>query len=143
MSKIWYCKIGEVDALPEVGGADLPMRFAVEKAYKELTGERARFLFSGWGATLTESERAVVENRLPRHSYSLCGVCYQISDSSEWNGYNWDDEHEHIIKVDGDPTFFECPQCHYHHIDDDSDPGVWEGSFDQMLFEVKCLINDE
>lgn len=63
--KIWYCKIGEVASLPEVGGADLPMRKAVERAYKELTGEEPVFTFSGWGAELTEPERAVVEDRLP------------------------------------------------------------------------------
>lgn len=62
--KIWSCKIGEVASLPEIGGADLPMREAIAKAYKELTGEEPVFIFSGWGAELEERERAVVENRL-------------------------------------------------------------------------------
>lgn len=63
--KIWSCKIGEIDeaALPE--GADAPMRAAVETAYRELTGYSSVFCFSGWGATLDEGERAVVENREP------------------------------------------------------------------------------
>lgn len=70
MKKIWSCKIGEVDEqklrekFPH-SGADGPMREAVERAYFELTGEDPVFLFSGWGAELTESERAVVEDRLP------------------------------------------------------------------------------
>lgn len=62
---IWFCKIGEVDNSKVPRGADGPMREAVERAYQEITGEESEFLFSGWGAELTEGERAVVENRLP------------------------------------------------------------------------------
>lgn len=62
--KIWSCKIGETNALPM--GADAPMRAAVRLAYEALTGEEPAFIFSGWGAELTEPERAMVENREPR-----------------------------------------------------------------------------
>jgi hypothetical protein len=55
---IWSCKIGEVTSTP--GGADFPMREAVRAAYLAVTGEEPTFIFSGWGAELTESERAVV-----------------------------------------------------------------------------------
>ncbi len=60
--RTWDCKIGEIDEdlLPD--GADQPLRDAVAKAYKRLTGRDANFLFSGWGGTLTESERAVVSD---------------------------------------------------------------------------------
>ena len=61
--KIWSCKIGECASVPE--GADHPMRKAIERAYEEITGEKPVFIFSGWGAELTEPERAVVENRPP------------------------------------------------------------------------------
>lgn len=64
--KIWSCKIGEVDPSKVPPGGDSPMRRAVEIAYRELTGERPAFNFSGWGAELDEAERAVVENRSPR-----------------------------------------------------------------------------
>lgn len=61
---IWSCKIGETDSvLPP--GSDWPMRKAVQLAYQQLTGRDADFVFSGWGAELSEPERAVVENRLP------------------------------------------------------------------------------
>jgi hypothetical protein len=61
---IWKCKIGgAVDALPL--GADFPMRQAIRAAYREITGKEPDFLFSGWGAQLTEDERTVVEDRLP------------------------------------------------------------------------------
>ena len=64
--KIWTCKIGEVDGVPS--GADAPMRKAVVKAYKEITGVEPEFVLSGWGGELHENERAVVEDRLPRAS---------------------------------------------------------------------------
>lgn len=60
-NKIWDCKIGEVDAQKLPPGADLPMRKAVAKAFYELTGEEPEFIFSGWGAQLTEDERDEVK----------------------------------------------------------------------------------
>lgn len=60
-SKTWYCKIGETDPANVPQGGDFPMRRAIEKAYHEITGEWPDFIFSGWGAQLTEGERAVVE----------------------------------------------------------------------------------
>jgi hypothetical protein len=61
---IWECKIGATHG-PLPLGSDLPMRLAVERAYYELTGHECEFNFSGWGASLTEGELAVVEDRLP------------------------------------------------------------------------------
>ena len=64
MEKIWKCKIGgKVGDMP--AGADGPMRRAVQTAFETLTGVEASFTFSGWGATLTEGERAAHENREP------------------------------------------------------------------------------
>lgn len=62
---LWYCKIGETarEMLPP--GSDGPMRDAIEAAYKQLTGHESDYIFSGWAATLTEPELAVVENRFP------------------------------------------------------------------------------
>lgn len=53
---IWSCKICELDRelLPE--GADGPMRDAVQIAYELLTLREPAFIFSGWGAELTEAE---------------------------------------------------------------------------------------
>lgn len=61
---IWYCKIGEA-GVQTARGLDLPMRNAIAAAYKEITGRDNDFIFSGWCASLTESERAAVEDRLP------------------------------------------------------------------------------
>lgn len=60
MAKIWSCKIGEVDAdlLPD--GADFPMRMAIAEAYQRITGKEPNFIFSGWGAELTNPERCAV-----------------------------------------------------------------------------------
>lgn len=59
--KIWDCKIGEVDESKLPGNSDRPMRQAIRDAYKKLTGEEPKFIFSGWGAELTEIEREVVD----------------------------------------------------------------------------------
>lgn len=64
MSKaIWSCRIGEINRQTLPGGADFPMREAVRKAYREITGKEPEFVFSGWGGTLTESERALVDQK--------------------------------------------------------------------------------
>ncbi len=64
--KIWECKIGEVDDSKLAIGADLPMREAIKRAYKELTGEEPEFVFSGWGGSLTQTEREVIDERKAR-----------------------------------------------------------------------------
>lgn len=61
--KIWTCKIGEVPDPLLPHGSDWPMRVAIRNAYLLLTGREPNFIFSGWGGELTESERAVVEDR--------------------------------------------------------------------------------
>lgn len=61
--KIWDCKIGEVDEIKVPDGADQPMREAIARAYKELTGEEAKFIFSGWGAELTPAEREYIDGK--------------------------------------------------------------------------------
>lgn len=59
---IWSCKIGEVSRARLPRSPDLPMRDAISKAYEEITGKEPDFIFSGWGASLTKNERAVVED---------------------------------------------------------------------------------
>ncbi len=58
--RIWSCKIGEEfpEELPP--GSDGPMREAVQRAYREITGVDAEFIFSGWNGALDEVERRVV-----------------------------------------------------------------------------------
>jgi hypothetical protein len=57
---VWYCKVGFArDGIPD--GADWPMRRAVETAFATLLNQWPDFIFSGWGASLTEGEREVLE----------------------------------------------------------------------------------
>lgn len=59
----WECKVGIAPGtkvkLP--GGADLPMRDAVETAFKHITGLDPEYCFSGWGAELTEMEKEALK----------------------------------------------------------------------------------
>lgn len=59
--QIWECKVGECDDFVVPMGGDSPMRDAVSKAYKELTGRDPVFLFSGWGGELTKGQREVAD----------------------------------------------------------------------------------
>lgn len=61
--KIWTCKIGEVNAHDLPMASDGPMRQAVAEAYEKLTGHKPKFIFSGWGGELTETEREVANDR--------------------------------------------------------------------------------
>lgn len=70
-AKTWGCKIGEVDPKLVPSNGDLPMRKAVEKAYKEITGQEPSFIFSGWGEELTLDE----SNALKEFDPTPC--CYQ------------------------------------------------------------------
>lgn len=63
--RIWECKIGEADDALLPAGCDLPMRKAVARAYKEITGQDPNFIFSGWGAELTVIERELVDETHP------------------------------------------------------------------------------
>ncbi len=63
--QIWECKIGEVDESKLPSGSDYPMRQAIAKAYREITGQFPEFLFSGWGAELNECQRSIVEEVKP------------------------------------------------------------------------------
>lgn len=63
--KAWSCKVGVIGSVDLPPGSDLPMRRAVEAAFFELTGKRAEFNFSGWGAQLDEGEYEVVAPRVP------------------------------------------------------------------------------
>ena len=64
--KIWSCKIGGLIPEDVPPGSDWPMRKAIQKACKEITGVEHEFTFSGWDAELTEPERAANEDRLPQ-----------------------------------------------------------------------------
>lgn len=60
----WECKIGLRDDKSAVlpGGCDLPMREAVEAAFQKIVGQEPDFVFSGWGAELTPTQRHVEYN---------------------------------------------------------------------------------
>lgn len=64
----WSCTIGSDSVDPNLlpMGCDLPMRQAIKRAYREITGKDAEFVFSGWSAKLTPGQRAVVDSQ--RHT---------------------------------------------------------------------------
>lgn len=57
---IWSCKIGVDREINLPMGSDSPMRRAIEEAFCKICGFYPDFIFSGWSADLTESERSIV-----------------------------------------------------------------------------------
>lgn len=107
---IWSCKIGETDRVLLPDGCDSPMRDAVHDAFKQITGHAPHFILSGWGAELTEPERAAVENREPSEEYrrewerthqSPPAVPVQDALTTPKDG-------KHFIPLTGKPP---CPTC--------------------------------
>lgn len=64
--KVWDCKIGYGDSMKLPDGADLPMRVAIQEAFKKLTGEYPEFIFSGWGGQLTPIEKQLVDKDIQK-----------------------------------------------------------------------------
>ena len=58
--KVWTCSIGPARASEVPFDGDLPMRLAVQRAYKELTGRDAEFTFSGWGGEFSQAEQEYI-----------------------------------------------------------------------------------
>ena len=77
----WGCKIGVTGVHSLPGGCDLPMRVAVEAVFKSVVGVEAEFNFSGWGETLTPSERAVVDNVSPDIAKDAIYAANQLKES--------------------------------------------------------------
>lgn len=64
IERIWTCKIGaQLNGRLRV--ADRPMRLAVQEAFGEMLMTPEEFIVCGWGGSLTEIERASIEDRMP------------------------------------------------------------------------------
>lgn len=59
--KVWECKIGFALKHTLPTGADGPMREAVETAFRDMLGYDPEFIFSGWGAELTNDEQEILD----------------------------------------------------------------------------------
>jgi hypothetical protein len=63
--QIWECKIGQTPACNVPPCADGPMREAIRRAYREITGQEPLFIFSGWNAELNEVQKKCVSDEEP------------------------------------------------------------------------------
>lgn len=114
---IWDCKIGAKGDLELPRGADAPMREAIAKAFKEITGHEAEFNFSGWGGELTERELAVLEDRLPKEEHPL--ACLHINQGSadaaaEQYSEEFEKAKKPLPKVEAEDWFFTFCGNHEH-----------------------------
>ena len=58
-AEYWICIIGATNSKNLKGGADAPMRNAVQKAFEETTGHEDEICRSGWGS---EKEKVDIVN---------------------------------------------------------------------------------
>ena len=75
----WECKIGLTAEKSTVlkGGADLPMRRAIEDEFLRQTGLHPDFVFSGWGAKLTPVQMEIVTGDPEGGVSEVCIVGYR------------------------------------------------------------------
>ena len=81
----WECKIGLTDEKSTVlkGGADFPMRKAIEDEFVRQTGLHPDFLISGWGANLMPEGSASKVSIVGYYGENAHPVTLILSDGSE------------------------------------------------------------
>ena len=110
--QIWTCKIGGgIVELPS--GADFPMRLAIQKAFKQITGFEAEFCFSGWSGELTEPERACVEDRWPPSPETKTAANPQPATDTDANPVETPVSMDSVKRLAFQGTKFGeyCPEC--------------------------------
>ncbi len=78
----------------------------------------------------------------------LCCNCGVITPQREWTYWqrpdtdDWkEDEWRPSRPDEGDPMM-RCPSCQWEHVDDDSNPGVYDGSLAELAYERERLLAD-
>lgn len=74
----------------------------------------------------------------------LCCNCGAINRYTDWTFLKHDHETGALVPVepgDTDPVCV-CPGCGFAHEDDDSGPGVYDGTIDEMTAERERLAAD-
>lgn len=77
------------------------------------------------------SEQPTAATPVSREVLNLCGNCWRISHPNGWWG--WNDVDGVPEDTDGDPSYYRCPSCGFDHRDDDADPGVWDGTREELV----------
>lgn len=75
---------------------------------------------------------------MPEEDYwYLCFNCGFITEFEKWEMLKWDEEHLNLIpSPEGeDDPICRCPVCKWDHIDDDSNPGIMDGTHGSLCVE--------
>lgn len=94
--------------------------------------DRMRMLVKAGALIAAEIERHLRDDGSWHY---LCCNCGGVAPAVEFEAFVRDDEGEHWIPApDGssDPML-RCPLCKHEHVDDDSNPGLYDGTRTQML----------
>lgn len=79
-----------------------------------------------------------------RDYWHLCLNCGGISAFASWELLQWDDEGDYRPSRPGemDPICV-CPHCRWHHTDDDGNPGVEDGTRQQVVARREIYLDGE
>lgn len=73
----------------------------------------------------------------------LCCNCGGVAPADYFEALRWDDEGELVPAPDGwEDPILRCPVCRWEHTDDDSNPGLYDGTFDEMQKQRAELAAD-
>jgi hypothetical protein len=85
---VWQCTIGVLGDHPLPKGADEPMRLAIQRVFREVTGRESEFIFSGWNAVISPVQLAVIEDRDPEPDLR-CTLCGYPQSDCHCNRFGW------------------------------------------------------
>lgn len=83
-----------------------------------------------------------------RDYWYLCANCGYVTHSDSWLYLNYNPAHEDaphepkLIPAESDPSICRCPACGHNHKDDDSGPGFYDGTREQMISERVVLAHE-
>lgn len=74
----------------------------------------------------------------------LCAACGGISPADTWPALDRGEEGELVAAAPGsEAAIMLCPLCKHEHVDDDSNPGIYDGTMAEVRAERARLVAEE
>jgi hypothetical protein len=79
----------------------------------------------------------------PEYCY-LCFNCGGIAPYTDWTFWEYDDDGLFLVPFapGGSDPIERCPHCKWNHIDDDGNPGIQDGTREELLHERERWARD-
>lgn len=72
----------------------------------------------------------------PEYCY-LCFNCGGIAPYTDWTFWQYDEDYLFLVPapLDGSDPICRCPYCEWNHIDDPGNPGIQDGTREELYVE--------